>query len=108
MADHERDRGQALPWMMMVVAAAIKLIVVAVRLAIVVDDAARARTAADAAALAGAAAGDLAARDLAERNGDELLSFERTWRDVRVEVRVGDVEARAEASASTLWVRSSG
>ena len=108
MADHERDRGQALPWMMMVVAAAIKLIVVAVRLAIVVDDAARARTAADAAALAGAAAGDLAARDLAERNGDELLSFERTWRDVRVEVRVGDVEARAEALASTVWVRSSG
>ena len=104
MADHERDRGQALPWMMMVVAAAITLIVVAVRLAIVVDDAARARTAADAAALAGAAAGDLAARDLAERNGDELLSFERTWR----EVRVGDVEARAEASASTVWVRSSG
>ena len=108
MADHERDRGQALPWMMMVVAAAIKLIVVAVRLAIVVDDAARARTAADAAALAGAAAGDLAARDLAERNGDELLSFERTWRDVRVEVRIGDVEARAEALASTVWVRSSG
>ena len=103
MSDHGRDRGQALPWMMMVVAAAMTLVVVAVRLAIVVDDAERARMAADAAALAGAAAGELAARDLAERNGVELLSFEHTWRDVRV----GDVQAQAEASASTVWVRSS-
>lgn len=108
MSDYGRDRGQALPWMMLVVAAAMTLVVVAVRLAIVVDDAARARTAADAAALAGAAAGEPAARDLAERNGAELLSFERTWRGVRVEVRVGDVQAQAEASASTVWVRSSG
>jgi len=105
--DHGCDRGQALPWMMLVVAAAMTL-VVAVHLAIVVDDAARARTAADAAALAGAAAGEPAARDLAERNGAELLSFERTWRGVRVEVRVGDVQAQAEASASTVWVRRSG
>ena len=35
-------------------------------------------------------------------------AFERTRRGVRVEVRVGDVQARAEASASTVWVRSSG
>ena len=108
MLDQGRDRGQALPWMMLVVAAAMTLVVVAVRLAVVVDDAARARTAADAAALAGAAAGEPAASDLAERNGAELLSFERTWRGVRVEVRVGDVPAQAEASASTVWVRSSG
>jgi len=108
VSDYGRDRGQALPWMMMVVAAAMTLVVVAVRLAIVVDDAARARTAADAAALAGAAASEPAARDLAERNGAELLSFEHTWRGVRVEVRIGDVQARAEASASTVWVRSSG
>lgn len=108
MLDHGRDRGQALPWMMLVVAAAMTLVVVAVRLAVVVDDVARARTAADAAALAGAAAGEPAARDLAERNGAELLSFERTRRGVRVEVRVGDVQDQAEASASTVWVRSSG
>ena len=108
MLDHGCDRGQALPWMMLVVAAAMTLVVVAVHLAIVVDDAARARTAADAAALAGAAAGEPAARDLAERNGAELLSFERTWRGVRVEVRVGHVQAQAEASASTVWVRRSG
>ena len=93
---------------MIVVAAAMTLVVVAVRLAVVVDDAARARTAADAAALAGAAVGEPAARDLAERTGAEHLSFERTWRGVRVEVRVGDVQARAEASASTVWVRISG
>lgn len=60
-------------------------------LAIVVDDAERAGTAADAVALAGAAAGEPAARDLTVRNAAELLSFERTWRGVRVEVRVGGV-----------------
>ena len=38
MPDHGRDRGQALPWMMLVVAAAMTLVVVAVRLAVVVDD----------------------------------------------------------------------
>jgi hypothetical protein len=43
-----------------------------------VDDAARARTAADAAALAGAAVGEPAARDFAERNGAELLSLKHT------------------------------
>lgn len=108
MPDDGQDRGQVLPWMMMIVAAAMAVVVVAVRLATVVDDAAQARTAADAAALAGAAEGEPAARDLAERNGAELLSFERTWRGVRVEVRVGDVRARAEASASMVWVRSTG
>ncbi len=102
MSDHRRDRGHALPWMMMVVAAAMTLVVIAVRLAIVVDDAARARTAADAAALAGAAAGEPTARDLAERNGTELLSSEHTWRGARAEVRVVDVQARAEASATTV------
>lgn len=56
----------------------------------------------------GAAGGEPAARDLAERNGAELLSFEHTWRCVRVDVRVGDVQVQAEASASTVWVRSSG
>jgi hypothetical protein len=64
--------------MMMVVAAAMTLVVVAVRLAVVVDDAARARTAADAPALAGAAVGEPAARDFAERNGAELLSLKHT------------------------------
>ncbi|HAB57846.1 MAG: hypothetical protein CL433_10390 [Acidimicrobiaceae bacterium] len=77
MSDHGRDRGEALPWMM-VMAAAMTLVVVAVRPAIVVNYAARGRTAADASALAGAAAGEPAARDLAERNGAELLSFEHT------------------------------
>jgi hypothetical protein len=34
----------------------------------------------------GAAAGEPAVRDLAERNGAELFSFEHTWRCVRVDV----------------------
>ncbi|MEO0492845.1 MAG: pilus assembly protein TadG-related protein [Actinomycetota bacterium] len=108
MSRGRRDRGQALPWMMVVIIAAMALIVFAVRFATVVDDAARARTAADAAALAGAAAGEPAARELAERNGATLVEFVRTGRGVLVEVRVGAVRARAQASASTVWVRSSG
>lgn len=105
MVDHHKDRGQALPWMMLVVFVACALVVVAVRVAIVVDDAARVRTAADAAALAGAAEGEAAASALAERNGGVLVSFERTGRGVRVVVQVGDVRARAEASGSVVWVR---
>lgn len=46
---------------------------------------AQARTAADAAALAGAAAGEGAARRLAEDNGARLTRFESTGTDVRVE-----------------------
>lgn len=46
---------------------------------------AQARTAADAAALAGAAAGESAARRLAEANGARLTRFESAGTDVRVE-----------------------
>ena len=62
-------------------------------------DAASARTAADAAALAGAAAGEPAARALAVRNGGALESFEAAGRDVRVRVRVGPhvVSARSRS-----------
>ena len=106
MVDDRGDRGQSMPWMLVVVLAAMALVVFAVRLATVVDDAARARTAADAAALAGAAGGERAAREFAEHNGAELVSFGRTPRGVVVEVRVGEVRARAEAAATTVWVPS--
>ncbi|MEM8706469.1 MAG: pilus assembly protein TadG-related protein [Actinomycetota bacterium] len=108
MVDVRSDRGQAMPWMVVVVLAALALVAFAVRFAAVVDDAAQARTAADAAALAGAAGGESSARDLATRNGGELLSFVRTWRGVAVEVRVGTARARAEASATTVWVPAPG
>jgi D-alanyl-D-alanine carboxypeptidase len=64
------------------------------------DDRARARTAADAAALAGAADGELAARQVAKANGADLLAIEGAGGGVVVHVRVGDVEAYARARAT--------
>ena len=58
---------------------------------------ARARTAADAAALAGATDGRSAAEELARANGARMTAFERVGPDVRVTVRVGDAAATARA-----------
>jgi hypothetical protein len=60
--------------------------------------AARARTAADAAALAGAAEDEDSAREVAEANGAELVDFLREGPEVQVEVRIGDAQARARAT----------
>lgn len=98
------DAGQALPWMLLVVMLGFGLVLVAARLAPVLDDSARARTAADAAALAGAAAGEESARSIAAANGGELLEYERSGLDVTVVVRVGAVRARARATATVDWV----
>jgi hypothetical protein len=67
-----------------------------------VVDHARARTAADAAAIAGVAGGERAARDAALRNGGALVAFRRVGDpdgDVVVTVTVG----RASASARAGW-----
>lgn len=95
------DRGQSLPL--------VALLVVAIGLAGLgigragasAVDAARARTAADAAALAGAAGGEEDARRLAAENGGRLRTYERAGTDVRVRVAVGGhvVSARARATA---------
>jgi D-alanyl-D-alanine carboxypeptidase len=61
------------------------------------DDRAQARTAADAAALAGAADGERTAREVAAANGADLLEIERNGDEVVVQVRVGEVEAYARA-----------
>jgi hypothetical protein len=61
----------------------------------------QARTAADAAALAGAASGSRAdAGRLASANGGELIDFVRHGDRVVVEVRVGDMAAHASARAT--------
>lgn len=60
-------------------------------------DAARARTAADAAALAGARDDDEMVREIAARNGGVVTSIERVGGDVRVRVRVGAQTASARA-----------
>lgn len=58
----------------------------------------RARTAADAAALAGVSGGRDAAVDLARANGAELLTWERDGRSVTVTVDVAGRTARARAT----------
>ena len=97
------DRGQA-AIMMLVVAA---VVFVALSSATVVlggdiRDRLRARTAADAAALAGVEGGRRAAAALAARHGAELVSFEPGpgEYDVTVVVRVGDRTAPARATDS--------
>ncbi len=79
-----------------------------VRVGSALDDSARARTAADAAALAGAIEGRNGALDMASRNGGELLRFELRAGTADVEVRVGDATARARASARVQWRRGEG
>jgi hypothetical protein len=98
------EAGQALPWMLLLGMIGLSLIVVAVRIAPVLNDAAQARTAADAAALAGAAVGEGEARTIAVANGAELLEYRRSGLTVTVLVRVGDVRARARAVAGVRWV----
>jgi hypothetical protein len=58
---------------------------------------AAARTAADAAALAGAVEGEGAAREVALANGAELVRYEVLGQDTRVTVRQGVAEAVARA-----------
>ena len=99
------DRGQAMPWLLLVVVLAMGLVIASARLGVVVDESARARTAADAAALAGAAGDEAAARALAEANGGELITFVRLSTGVEVVVRVGEVSARARATATSSWER---
>lgn len=80
-----------------VVAVAAMLLVGLARLGAGAADGARAQNAADAAALAGAAEGEGAARELAIANGAELVRFEVVDGDVVVEVRLGDASATARA-----------
>ncbi len=100
------DRGQMLPFMALILVAIVGLLAFFVRLAPLVDDAARARTAADAAALAGAVDGRAAAQQFANANGAELVNFNRVNRKVTVRVRVGSASAVASAEATIRWVPS--
>ncbi len=59
---------------------------------------ARARSAADAAALASLEGGHAAAEELATTNGATVVSWAQVGSDVVVEVRVGDAVATARAT----------
>jgi Flp pilus assembly protein TadG len=97
MARVRDDRGQAVA----VVAVMFVVLLVAVLLLAEVGravvDRARARTAADAAALAGVRDGVDAARALADDNGGRLTRFVRSGDEVEVTVQVGDRHAVARA-----------
>lgn len=91
------DRGQATPLM----AAAIVLVAVLMigmgPMARVLADRAQARTAADAAALAGAAEGEDAAREMAAANDAELVGYQAQGDEVVVKVAIGRVTAYGRA-----------
>ena len=93
------DRGQALPVVVGVLAVVAVLVAALGVVAGHSVDAARARTAADAAALAGVEGGDAAAEALAHANGGVLIEFRTTQEgDVVVRVRLGRASATARAT----------
>jgi len=92
-----RDRGQATPLVAAAVVFAAIVALAFVHAGRVAVDGARPRTAADAAALAGAADGRGPARHLAAVNDGHLVGYRAIGDDVVVEVAVGGVTARARA-----------
>jgi hypothetical protein len=97
----EREAGQVAP-LLALFAVAIGLACLGLgRFAAGAVDEARARTAADAAALAGALDGEPAAAETAAANDAVVESFESAGTDVRVRVRVGDHVASARARSSS-------
>jgi outer membrane lipoprotein SlyB len=91
------ERGQAVPIVLGLMAVAVVVVLALLPLAEAVRERAAARNAADAAALAGAAEGEAAARQVAAENGSELVRWRADGLDVWVVVTLGD--ARAEARA---------
>lgn len=97
------DRGQALPLVVGVVAVIAVLVLALGSVAGHAVDAARARTAADAAALAGVMAGTDEAARAARRNGGVVIGYQRLEHgDVLVRVRVGTSSASARATVDEV------
>ncbi|MBW8825055.1 MAG: hypothetical protein JF603_01705 [Acidobacteria bacterium] len=109
-----RERGSIMPLVAVLVVAMGGLCLQLGRFGGRLDDAARAQTAADAAALAGAADGRRAATELAQANHGDLVAYRQSGSKVAVRVQVGDSVARATAVAvprfapATLTPRSPG
>ena len=99
------DVGQTTPLAALLLALVAGSLVLLGQLGGLLADRARARTAADAAALAGAAEGDAAARAVAGANGATVETVFRDGDDVEVTVRSG--AARATARARRSWVIAS-
>jgi hypothetical protein len=97
MHETSDDRGQAVPLLVFAVGLTAMMVLGLAHMGRVVADRAQARTAADAAALAGAAEGEGSARSVAEANGGELTRYRNDGDEVLVEVSVGEVEAYGRA-----------
>jgi len=91
------DSGQLLPLYAVIVLVAGGAMVLVVQLGVLAVHRAHARTAADAAALAGAAEGQASADEVARANGAVLETFVVSGADVEVRVRVGSTHATARA-----------
>ena len=91
------ERGQTVPLLALLVLLAGGVAVGLIRFGAVATNLARAQSAADAAALAGAAEGRGAADALARANGAEIDGYATSGADVDVRVRVPDGWARARA-----------
>lgn len=102
------ERGQVLPLLVVVVLGAGMAMVTLGHLGRAALQRAGARTAADAAALAGAADGEEAARAVARANGGTLLRYVEDGAEVEVRVRVGRAEAPARARRAGLGVGAGG
>lgn len=95
------ERGQIVPLAAFLLAIVMLIGLLVVRLGLQVDRRARAQSAADAAALAGATEGEDVAGSVTEANGAVLESFVVQGSEVEVVVRLGD--ERATARARRQW-----
>lgn len=95
--EQEDDRGQATPLMAAAIGLVVLLFVGLGPMGEALAHRAQARTAADAAALAGAAEGEGAARAMAEANGAELVGYRADGDEVLVKVAIGGVTAHGRA-----------
>lgn len=107
MSTHRSDRGQATPlWAVVLVLAGLLLVPTGMLVQATVARA-EARSAADAAALAGALEDEAAARSVAEANDAELVAYEARGDLVEVTVVVGDRRATARAERTVRLVPTS-
>ncbi|MYJ82019.1 MAG: hypothetical protein F4046_09420 [Acidimicrobiaceae bacterium] len=105
-----RDGGQAAALMVVMLLVLTVAVAATVEIGRFLDESARARTAADAAALAGAAAGRAESAALAAANGGVLLSYAEQEADggadaliVTVAVQVGRARQTARAERLVEW-----
>lgn len=96
----ERERGQVVPLLAVVIVASGAVCLMAGRLGGAAVARAQAVTAADAAALAGAGAGRSEAAEVAAANDGRLTAFEEAGPDARATVTVGPAGAVARARRS--------